>query len=219
MTFRGWPAECTGFYAGLEADNSKAYWEANRPVYDEAVKAPFLALSEEVEAEFGPLRLFRPYRDVRFSKDKRPYKTEAGALTEGEGGTHFYVAVRASGLYVGAGYHHLAADQLERYRQAVGDDRTGPTLASAVAKVREAGLAIESFEELKRSPRGWPADHPRIDLLRRKGLHAGRAFVPAAWLSTRAALARIVDTWRAAAPVTNWFDDHVGPSELAPDEG
>ncbi len=218
MTFRGWPPAAVEFYAGLEADNSKTFWEAHRATYDESVKAPFLALSDEVEAEFGPLRLFRPYRDVRFSKDRRPYKTQAGALTEGEGGTHFYVAVQATGLYVAAGYHHLASDQLERYRQAAADDRTGPVLAPAVGGVAAGGLAVESFEQLKRAPRGWPVDHPRIDLLRRKGLHVGRAFPPARWLSTRAALDRIVTTWRAAAPVTGWFDRHVGPSELAPED-
>lgn len=218
VAFRGWPAAAVEFFAGLEVDNSKAYWTEHRATYEDDVKAPFLALSEEVEDEFGPLRLFRPYRDVRFAKDKRPYKTEAGALTEGEGGTFFYVALRASGLYVGAGYYRLESDQLDRYRRAVGEEATGGALVDAMAAVASAGLTIETFDQLKRAPPGWPADHPRIDLLRRKGLHVSRAFAPARWLSTAGARDRIVGTWRAAAPVCEWLDAHVGPSELAPAE-
>ena len=81
MSFRGWPAEAITFYEGLEADNSKTYWTANKDVYESAVVAPFRALSDEVAEMFGLLRLFRPYRDVRFSKDKSPYKTGQGAAT------------------------------------------------------------------------------------------------------------------------------------------
>src|SRR5688500_3937599 len=114
MGFTGWPAEAITFYAELEADNTKAFWEEHRALYDRAVKQPFADLSELVAEEFGPLHLFRPHRDVRFSKDKSPYKTAAGAVTEGEGGTRFYVQISAEGLYVGAGYYSPAPDQLER---------------------------------------------------------------------------------------------------------
>lgn len=218
MTFRGWPAEAVAFYAELEADNTKAFWEAHRSTYDAAVKSPFAALSDEVAVEFGPLHLFRPYRDVRFSKDKSPYKTAAGAVAEGEDGTTFYVQVSAEGLFVASGYYHLLPDQLERWRAAVADDVTGPRFAAAVAEVRAAGLDVGSREALKRAPRGFPADHPRIDLLRMKGPHAGRTWPPRKWLSTRAALDRIVGTWRAAAPLTDLLDRHVGPSHLPPDD-
>jgi hypothetical protein len=85
MAFRGWPAEAISFYEGLEADNSKSYFTEHKDIYESAVVAPFRELSDEIEAKFGPLRLFRPYRDVRFSKDKSPYKTAQGADGE-EGG-------------------------------------------------------------------------------------------------------------------------------------
>src|ERR1051325_11884594 len=75
MAFRGWPAEALEFYEGLEADNSKTYWTAHKTVYDEKVHAPMLALLAELEPEFGAGKIFRPYRDVRFSADKSPYKT------------------------------------------------------------------------------------------------------------------------------------------------
>ena len=70
MTFRGWPADAFDFYRGLEADNSKAYWQANKHRYEESVKAPFESLLGELDQEYGPFRMFRPYRDTRFSKDK-----------------------------------------------------------------------------------------------------------------------------------------------------
>jgi len=218
MAFRGWPAEAITFYAGLQADNTKAFWEANRAVYDEAVKAPFAALSEAVEEEFGALHLFRPHRDVRFSKDKSPYKTAAGAVAEGEGGTRYYVQIGSEGLYVGCGYYHPAPDQLERWRAALADDGTGPVLAAAVEEVRGRGLEVGARSALATAPRGYPRDHPRIELLRLKGCHAGRTFPPRRWLSTKTALDHITDTWRQAEPLTRLLDVHVGPSHLPPDE-
>ena len=144
--FSGWPAGVVDFYAGLEADNSRAYWLAHKAVYDNDVKAPFLALSDLVEKEFGPLRVFRPNRDIRFAKDKSPYKTAAAAVTEGSGGTHYYVSVSAEGLYAGAGYYHLMPDQLERFRAAVADARSGPRSRrhSPSSTARSSTLAPDS---------------------------------------------------------------------------
>ena len=216
MTFRGWPTEALDFYVGLEADNSRQYWLAHKAVYDESVKAPFLELSEAVEREFGPLRVFRPNRDIRFSKDKSPYKIAAAAATEGEGGAAYYVQISSGGLYVGSGYYHLMPDQLERYRVAVADARTGPKLATAVAAVRKQRYNVDSRDALSRAPRGYPQDHPRIELLRKKGMHAGKEFGAPGWLQTKGAFDRIVKTWRDAAPMNRWLDKHVGPSTLAP---
>ncbi len=218
MSFRGWPAAALSFYVGLEADNSKSYWVANTTVYDEAVKAPFLALSPLVEKEFGPLHLFRPNRDTRFSKDKSPYKTAAAAVTESEAGAAYYVQISALGLYVGSGYYHLAPDQLERYRAAVADTKTGPKLAAAVDAVRKQRYAVESRDALKRVPRGFDADHPRAELLKLKGMHVVREFGAPKWLHSAAAREKIVSAWRDAKPVNRWLDRHVGPSTEAPPE-
>ena len=101
MTFGGFPQQAFDFYAQLELDNSRSFWLANKQVYDTAVKQPFAELSDAVEARFGAMRLFRPHRDVRFSKDKSPYKTAAGAAGESEGGSAYYVQVSGEGLFVG----------------------------------------------------------------------------------------------------------------------
>jgi uncharacterized protein (TIGR02453 family) len=218
MTFRGWPKEALDFYVGLEADNSRQYWLAHKAIYDESVKAPFLELSDAVEREFGPLRVFRPNRDIRFSKDKSPYKIAAAAATEGEGGAAYYVQISSGGLYAGSGYYHLMPDQLERYRVAVADARTGPKLATAVAAVRKQRYNVDSRDALSRAPRGYPQDHPRIELLRNKGMHAGKEFGAPRWLHTKGALDRIVKAWRDASPMNRWLAKFVGPSNLPPPE-
>ena len=218
MTFKGWPKDALDFYVGLEADNSRTYFLAHKETYDQCVKAPFLALSEEIEREFGPLHVFRPNRDVRFAKDKSPYKTAAAAVTESEGGAAFYVQISGEGLYVGSGYYHLASDQLERYRAAVADAKSGPKLAAAVAALRKNRYEVASRESLQRAPRGYPPDHPRVDLLRMKGMHVGRTFGAPAWVHSSRALERIVTAWRDAAVANRWLDKYVGPSTQAPPE-
>jgi uncharacterized protein (TIGR02453 family) len=218
MTFTGWPDAALEFYVGIEADNSKSYWLTHKEIYDECVKAPFLELSGLVEKEFGPLHVFRPHRDTRFSKDKTPYKTAAAAVTEGAGGASYYVQISAEGLFVGSGYYHLQSDQLLRFREKVADNRTGPKLAAAVDGLRKKRYSVASRESLKRVPRGIDPDHPRAELLRMKGVHIGRTFGAPKWLHTSAAAQRIVTTWRDAAPVNTWLDRHVGPSSLAPPE-
>jgi uncharacterized protein (TIGR02453 family) len=218
MTFRGWPQDALDFYVGLEADNSKTFWLAHKHIYDDCVKAPFLALSEEIQHEFGPLHVFRPNRDIRFAKDKSPYKTAAAAVTESEGGAAYYVQISTAGLYVGSGFYHLASDQLERYRAAVADSKTGPKLAAAVAGLRKNRYEVASREALQRAPRGFPPDHPRVELLRMKGMHVGRTFGAPAWVHTSRSFDRIVTAWRDAASVNRWLDKHVGPSTLAPPE-
>ena len=216
--FRGWPEAAFDFYTRLELDNSRTFWNANRAVYDEAVRAPFDALSDLVAGEYGRLHVFRPYRDVRFSKDKTPYKTAAGAVTEGADGSIYYVQVGAEGLFVGSGYYHMASDQLERWRAAVDDETSGSAIVQVVAALRKARFEIGAMDALKTAPRGYPRDHPRVELLRMKGLTAGRSFPVARWMHTASAAPRIVAAWSGCAPMNDWLARHVGPSTLAPPE-
>jgi uncharacterized protein (TIGR02453 family) len=216
--FKGFPPEALTFYEGLEADNSKAYWVAHKDVYERAVRGPMEALCATVDPRFQPLKLFRPYRDVRFAKDKTPYKTACGAYGETEGGAGYYVALSSAGLMAGSGYYDMAADQLARFREAVAADATGRALVAAIAEVEKAGCAVSAMSALKTAPKGYPKDHPRVDILRRKGLAVSRRWPVARWLHTAAAKDRVEQAWAAADPVNRWLDAHVGPSELAPDE-
>jgi uncharacterized protein (TIGR02453 family) len=205
MTFTGFGEGAVEFYDGLIADNSKAYWTDQRAVYEADVRAPMQALLAALEPEFGPGKIFRPYRDVRFSHDKSPYKTHCGA-TAGP----FYVQVGADGLLAAGGYYQMAPDQVARFRTAVDDERRGSDLEKVLAALE--GLTVAG-ETLKTRPRGYDPDHPRIDLLRHKGLYAWRAWEPDDVLHEPGTLDRVARTWRMLRPLTEWLADHVGPTE------
>ena len=209
MGFTGWPERAFEFYEGLEADNSKEYWTAHRAVYDADVLAPMEALLAELAAEFGDGRIFRPYRDIRFSADKSPYKTAIGASLA-KGG---YVHLSADGLAVALGYHLMAPDQLARYRRAVAEDVTGEQLRRVLADLKGRGVDVIGEEPLKTVPRGFTKDHPRADLLRYKGLIAWQEWSVEAWVHTAGAKRRVVDYLRAAHPIQAWLDDRVGRAE------
>jgi uncharacterized protein (TIGR02453 family) len=214
-TFRGWSDSALAFYRNLEVDNTRTFWLMHKDIYENEVKAPFAALSDLVADEFGELRVFRPNRDVRFSKDKSPYKTRCYAVTEGAGGESFYIELSADGLVAASGYWMMANDQLARYRRSVDDAQAGEALEQIIAALRASKLEIEG-QGLKTAPRGYPRDHPRVELLRFKSVAAMKTFAPAAWLSTPGAAQRITDVWRAAAPMNTWLAEHVGPSTETP---
>ncbi len=208
MSFQGWPEEALEFYEGLEADNSKTYWLAHKEVYDNSVLLPMNDLMAELEPVHGESKIFRPYRDVRFSKDKTPYKTAIGARLG-----HAYVQVSANGLAAGTGTYGMMPDQLERYRQAVAADHSGADLEQTIAMVRKQDIEVHGRDVLKSAPRGYPADHPRIELLRYKGLVAWKEWPVEPWLATAAARQRITAFLAAAQPLNDWLDRHVGLSE------
>jgi uncharacterized protein (TIGR02453 family) len=210
VTFRGWPSEALEFYEGLAADNSKTYWTAHQTLYEERVREPMRELLAALEPEFGPGKIFRPYRDVRFSNDKSPYKTHLGAWLEAGG----YVQLSADGLAAGCGMYQMESDQLDRYRKAVAGDRTGKQLTEVIAAIEAAGIGVHGHGSLKTAPRGYPKDHPRVDLLRHKGLTTWQEWVPAAWLGTAKAQTKLVDFLRRSRPLREWLDDHVGPQRL-----
>src|SRR5437763_1894650 len=145
MAFKGWQAEALEFFEGLEADNSKAYWQDHKADYEKLVKAPMEELLAALNKEFGEGRIFRPYRDVRFSKDKAPYKTNIAA-TLSKGG---YVSLSSEGLGAGSGYYGLMPDQLDRFRRAVDDDRTGKPLARLVDRATVEGIEVSAHDVLK----------------------------------------------------------------------
>lgn len=217
MAFTGIPAAALEFYERLEADNSKAFWEANKATFREVVRQPVEELSEALD-RYGPFHLFRPHNDLRFSKNKPPYKTHQGAYGESEGGAGHYFHLSAQGLMCGTGYYAMAKDQLARFREAVAADATGGEIESIVADLRRKKFSIGAIGELKTAPRGYPKDHPRIELIRRKGLMASKEFGAPKWLHTKQAATRISDVWEDARPMNDWLDAHVGPSTLPPDD-
>ena len=217
MSFSGFSPAALRFFEGLARDNSKGYWQANRAAYEREVEGSMELLLDAL-AQHGPFRIFRPYNDVRFAKGRPPYKEQIAAISESEGGAVFYVALSASGLTTGTGYYSLASDQLHRFRRAVDDVRTGAPLMATCASLRAAGYELGGVGELKTAPRGYPREHPRIDLLRRKGLAAFVSWEPEPWLHTAAVPDHIRQVWQGADLLTAWLNAHVGPSELPPEE-
>ena len=207
MPFSGWPEEALDFYEGLEADNSKTYWTARKAVYEEKVLGPMNELLEELAPEFGDTKIFRPYRDVRFSKDKSPYKTHMGAILGGG-----YIQLSARGLAVGDGMYGMAPDQLDRYRQAVAGDATGAELEGVIAGIERQGYEVHGRDVLKSAPRGYPPDHHRIELLRYKGIVAWKEWPVEPWLETATAKEHISGFLRATRPLGAWLEANVGSS-------
>jgi len=207
MGFSGWSAQAVEFFTGLEADNTKAYWSAHKAVYESLVRGPMAELLDELSGEFGPGRIARPYRDIRFSADKSPYKTEIYAMLEHGG----YVRLSADGLAAATGYYAMSPAQLDRYRRAVDQEADGTKLAAEVARLRAEGYEVGGAETLKRAPRGYPDDHPRIELLRYKGLICWQGWPVQPWLGTAEAKDRVAGFLRTAAPLHAWLDQRVGP--------
>jgi uncharacterized protein (TIGR02453 family) len=160
--------------------------------------------------------VFRPNRDTRFSRDKSPYKTNAAAVIgpAHEGVGTYYLSVSAEGLMVGGGAYMPATDQLARLREAIDHDRTGPELEAIVADIRRKDGEVGAHDELKTAPRGYPADHPRIELLRLKGIIGWWNHEPGPWLHSEAARDTVAEGWRSLGPLNAWLVANVGPSEL-----
>lgn len=205
MAFTGFTDAAIDFWDGLDEDNSKAYWTAHKQQYDEAVRAPMDALLAELAPEFGPAKVFRPHRDVRFSKDKRPYKDHIGAVATDAEGRASYVQLGAAGLMAAGGAWRLEPAHLEAARRAIADDRAGAQLERVVAAMAEQGVALGG-EALRTAPRGYPKDHPRIALLRQKAFYGYAEWPVGPWLATTEVRERVAVTWRACRPLHDWLN-------------
>jgi uncharacterized protein (TIGR02453 family) len=208
--FLGWPPEALDFLRDLEANNDRDWFKANRARYDEYVIGPARALAEDL-ADLGRPHLFRPWNDTRF-RPGPPIKEHVGLAVGYEGAGGYYVELSLDGLLVAAGLHMPAPDQLDRMRQAIDAPRTVAALTRAIRRAGDAGLELGE-PDLVRAPRGYPADHPRLDLLRRKRLTVARRHALGAWLHGPEAGRRIREGLDAAGPLVRWLRERVGPSE------
>ena len=202
--FAGWTGDFRGFFLGLKANNNKDYFQAHRRQYEDAVKAPMVALLAELEPEFGPARLSRPNRDIRFAADKSPYKTNIYASAR-DGG---YVALDATGLTAAGGRYMMDPAQLARYRAGVAADSSGRKVVALVDALRDRGYEINEAE-LKRVPPPFGQDHPRGGLLRLKQLIYWRTWKAGPWIATPETLERVREAWRDGAALNAWFAKHV----------
>ena len=219
-TFAGMPDEGLAFLEDLEERNTKEFFDANKAVFRERVQAPFAALVEAAAdrlhgevPDIGTPKLFRIYRDLRFSKDKTPYKTSMSASvpsrppSEGDGlgvGTGYYVNVGPAGLYTASGLYHAARPDLERVRAAIAEEDSGTELEAILAEAADGGL-VPWLDPLQRTPKPWPPDHPRAHLLRGRSLVLNRQHERAPWLQTPELLDHLLADWKAMIPFNHWL--------------
>ena len=205
--FTGFPVAALDFYDDLEVDNTRSFWEQHKTTYAESVRAPMTALVAALEPEFGEPKVFRPHRDVRFAKDKTPYKTHQGAFVAAGPSTGWYVEISARGTRAGAGFYDASGPRLAALRQAMAHDLHGPRLEKVLAGLVSGGFEI-SGDRLKTSPRGYAADHPRIELLRHRTLFAGRRYGFEAGDIGPELLERVREDWRSLRPLVEWVSHH-----------
>jgi len=209
-TFAGIPTAASGFYAELEDNNNRDWWLAHKDTYDDAVRRPLEALLDGLAPVFGSAKLFRPYRDVRFSPDKSPYKTAQGAFVSNHEGVGFYLQVSADGLLVGGGFHSSSPAQLARFRTAVDAPASGGALARIVETLSGSGFSVDG-QELKTVPRGFPRDHPRGELLKHKTLSASMHLGQPKWMDTADARDEVARHWEQLRPLVDWTIRYAAP--------
>jgi uncharacterized protein (TIGR02453 family) len=209
MTFTGFPEAALDFYDDLEMDNTKSYWEAHKAIYTESVKAPMTALTDALAPEFGSPKVFRPFRDVRFAKDKTPYKTNQGAFVGAGPACGWYVEISARGVRTGAGFYDASSSDLARIRTSIDNEATGKQLQRILTKLEKAGFTIGG-DRLKTSPRGFDADHPRIELLRHRSLTIGRDYGFEPVIHTPQLVDAVRKDWSAARPLVEWVSERLG---------
>lgn len=207
--FTGFPEAALDFYDDLEVDNTKAFWEAHKEQYQAAVRAPMVALTDALERDFGAAKIFRPFRDVRFAKDKTPYKTHQGAFVGAGPACGWYAEIAARGFRTGAGFYDASAADLAKIREAMADEDKGQQLQRILAKLAKAGFEIGG-DRLKTSPRGYGADHPRIELLRHRSLVLMRDYGFEPIIHTADLVASVRKDWKATRPLVDWICARLG---------
>jgi uncharacterized protein (TIGR02453 family) len=204
--FTGFPSQALDFYDDLEVDNTRTFWDKHKGTYEYSVKRPMVALCAALGEEFGEAKIFRPFRDVRFAKDKTPYKTAQGAFVEVGPATGWYVEISARGVRTGAGFYDASGSRIAHIRAAIDDDRRGNDLAQIIKKLEANGWVIGGHV-LKTAPRGYDLSHPRIELLRHKALTIGHDYGFEPIIHTPELLEAVRDDWRTLRPFVEWVTD------------
>lgn len=213
--FTGFPVAALDFYDDLEIDNTRSFWAAHKHVYETAVRTPMVALMQALTDEFGAAKVFRPYRDVRYAKDKTPYKDHQGAFVASGPATGWYVEIGAPGVRLGAGFYRAGPEHLAAIRAAMGSEVTGPALERLLTDLEDQGWE-RAGDRLRTAPRGWAKDHPRIDLLRHRSLFVGRSYGFDEVIHTPALADRVRADWRAARPLVGWLQEATAGVESLP---
>ena len=201
--FEGIPREAFTFFKGLASHNNREWFQANKEVYERAVRRPMQSLLAELAPTYGSGKLTRINRDMRFARGQAPYKTFIASVVG-----RYYLSLSKDGLYIGTGIYMPDSATLQRLRAAIDDDKSGKELARMLSSLKRKRFYVGSHETTAKAPRGYADDHPRIDLLRMKDIHAGKQLAPSA-LATKKALASVVAVMKDVDPLSGWIHRHV----------
>jgi uncharacterized protein (TIGR02453 family) len=201
--FAGFPREATEFFRELAHNNNRDWFQAHKDVYEQSCREPLKALVTELDP-VGTPQISRINRDMRFSRDGAPYKTHIAAGVLGT-----YINLSAEGLYVGTGMYRPEPAVLQKFRAAIDADKSGRELAKVVSTIRRKGYIVGTHESVNSAPRGYGADHPRIELLRMKDIHAGKTIEPGAVLASRKAVAAVKKVMDDVRPLAEWIGRYV----------
>ena len=216
--FSGFSKEAPGFFHELAAEMNKEWFEANKARYQSLWVEPMTQLLTELSAKiaksYAPLKpgepkLFRIYRDTRFSKDKSPYKTHIAGVIRSTVGSPIYMHIGIDEEWVGCGTYFFEDKQLAKWRKLVAADKTGKEIAGIVAKLRKAGYSVGGHEDYKRVPKPYPEDHPRAEFLKMRGLTAGFPEIPRGMLHQAKLLDWLAKHAKATAPMVVWLRKHL----------
>jgi uncharacterized protein (TIGR02453 family) len=222
--FDGFADSKLTFFRSLAKHQDREWFSARKGEYEEGWHKPMLALLTEARAkldrvykhcELAEPKVMRIHRDVRFSKDKSPYKTWIGGgvsvarsakLPEAPAALYMHMGIeegrpRAFGA---SGIYGMMPEALARYRAALLDDKKGREIATLVAKLEKKGYRVAAMETTKKVPRGVDPGHPRAELLKKKGLIVSFE-APLPSLTKRALLDWAVERAQAAAPLVEWL--------------
>jgi uncharacterized protein (TIGR02453 family) len=201
--FSGFPPEAFRFFRDLAKNNNRDWFQAHKDVYERACREPMKALMAAIDPPFGAGWLSRINNDMRFNRDRPPYKTRVEGGVKG-----LYMSVGAQGMYVGTGMYKPEPAALRQLRQAIAADVSGRKLQAIVAALRRKGYVVATHESSATPPRGYQADHPRLELLKMKDIHAGRTFEPAR-VSSPQALAHVKKAMTDLRPFSDWLKTFV----------
>ncbi len=209
MAFTGFGGDALDFFHDLGRNNERTWWQAHKETWTRSVAEPLRALADDLTAEFGAPHLFRPNRDVRFSTDKRPYQEHAsfaaGQGSEAAGGGVVYFQISADDVFVAGGWWRPTSAQLAAFRTAVDDPATAAGLHALLDDLRAQGLELGDGDPVATAPRGWPRDHPEIELLRLRSLTVGRHREPGPWVHTPELLDVVRTDWRQIRRFADWL--------------
>jgi uncharacterized protein (TIGR02453 family) len=227
MDFEGFPETGLAFLRELNDHNDRDWFEAHRTAWDEGIVPAMLAwcsaLAERLRDVMPKLvfvprvggSLYRLNRDIRFSRDKRPYKTHAAALLwEGAAEKHdapgVYLHVSPGEVIFGGGLYVFEEGRLDRFRKLLHNEGSAKRLQAALATAKKGGLKPDG-EKLMKPPRGFSPDGPFAELAKHKGLVVGKTVKPGGWLHSKEALDRSEAAARAYAPLHAWMRDELCP--------